>query len=100
MENVFAQIGAEISTDASSEEPFVKPKRCAFVFISAESGSCKCALENLKKIDAVKEVYLAKGAYELVAKVNGDSLDQLREIIGRQIRTLNGIKSTLTLTVV
>lgn len=100
MENVFAEMGAQISTATSKEETFEKPKRSAFVFITAESDSCNCALEDLRRIEEVKEVYLARGAYDLVAKVNGESFDQLREIIGKRIRNLSSIKSTLTLTVI
>ncbi len=100
MENVFAQIGAEITTESSPDETLIKPKRSAFVFITAEGDSCHCALEDLRKIDGVEEVYLARGAYDLVAKVHGESLDHIREIIGKQIRNLSSIKSTLTLTVI
>jgi DNA-binding Lrp family transcriptional regulator len=96
MENVFAEMGAQITTGG-----LVKPKRSAFVFITAESDdSCHCALEDLRRMEEVQEVYLAKGAYDLVAKVNGESLDQLREIISKRIRNLSSIKSTLTLTIV
>lgn len=57
-------------------------------------------LEDLRKIDEVKEVYLAHGAYDLIAKVSGESFDQLREIVYTRIRNLSNIKSTLTLTII
>jgi DNA-binding Lrp family transcriptional regulator len=97
LENVF-EVGAEISTSASVEKPPVKIKRSAFVFITAESDFSQVALEDLRKISEVKEVYLARGAYDLVAKVTGESFEHVREVVQTQIGNLSGIKSTLTLT--
>ncbi len=99
MESVFADVRAEISA-TPSEESFLKLKRSAFVFITAESDSSQAALDDLKKIDEVQEVYLARGAYDIVAKVSGDSLEHLREDVLKRIRNLSSIRATLTLTVV
>ncbi len=98
MENVFAE-RPEISATVSAE-PVLKLKRSAFVFITAQSDESHSALEDLRKLKAVDEVYLARGAYDLVVKVSGDSLEHLREDVLRQIRNLSSIKSTLTLTVI
>jgi DNA-binding Lrp family transcriptional regulator len=99
LENIFADIDA-VSTSSAVTEDSVKLKRSAFIFITAESDSSHAALEELRKIDAVEEVYLARGAYDIVAKVTGESLDHVREVVQRQIRNLDTIKSTLTLTVI
>lgn len=93
-------MGTEISSKYSEEETFNKPKRSAFVFITTESEASHLALEDLRKIEEVKEVYLAHGAYDLVAKVSGESFEHLREIVQSRIRNLSNIKSTLTLTVI
>ncbi len=100
MENVLVDMGAKISSKYSEEETFNKPKRSAFVFITTESDDSHLALEDLRKIDEVKEVYLAHGAYDLVVKVSGESFDYLREIVSTRIRNLSNIKSTLTLTLI
>ena len=100
MENVFVDVGTEISSKFSEDKSLVKPKRSAFVFITTESDASYLALEDLKKIDEVKEVYLSRGAYDLVAKVSGESFDSLREIVHTRIGNLSNIKSTLTLTVI
>lgn len=99
MESVFADIG-EISTSYAVEKTLEKPKRSAFVFITAESDSSHIALEDLRKIEEVKEVYLAKGAYDLIARISGESLDHLRENVLKRIKNLSSIKSTLTLTII
>ena len=102
METVFAERPKpELEIKAALvEAPVLRQKRSAFVFITAESDESHLALEDLRKLDAVEEVYLARGAYDLVAKVSGDSMEYLREEVLKQIRNLTSIKSTLTLTVI
>jgi DNA-binding Lrp family transcriptional regulator len=99
LENVFVDRTATISAIAS-DEAHLKPKRSAFVFITADSESSHIALEGLRKMAEVQEVYLAHGAYDLVAKVSGESLEHLREDVLKRIRSLHSVKSTLTLTVI
>ena len=99
MENVFVDRAATISASASDEAP-LKLKRSAFVFITADSESSHIALEDLRRMSEVQEVYLARGAYDLVAKVSGESLEHLREDVLKRIRGLHSVKSTLTLTVI
>ena len=100
MENVFVDIGAELTSKYSDEETPVKPKRSAFVFMTTQSDASHLAVKDLKKITEVKEVYLAHGAYDIVAKISGESFDHVREIVSTRIGNLSNIKSTLTLTVI
>ncbi len=100
MESIFVDTETQVGNEYSEEDIFEKPKRSAFVFITTESDAGDMALEELRKIREVKEVYLAHGAYDLVAKVSGESFDHLREITLRQIKNLSSVKSTLTLTLV
>ncbi len=100
LENVFEDMGTEINSRYSPEQTLDKPKRSAFVFITTDINSSYLAFEELKKINEIKEVYLAQGAYDLIAKVSGESFESLIEIIHRRIRNLSGITSTLTLTLI
>jgi DNA-binding Lrp family transcriptional regulator len=99
LENILIEQRPIIST-ATVEEPVLKPNRSAFIFITAEAESSHLALADLKKIDEVQEVYLALGAYDLVAKVRGESLDHIKDNVLKRIRNISTIKSTLTLTVI
>jgi DNA-binding Lrp family transcriptional regulator len=100
LENVFLDMGTEISSNFSEEKNSDKFKRSAFVFITAESDASHAAIEDLRKIDEVKEVYIAHGAYDIIAKVSGSSFDNLREIIHKRIGNVSSIKSTLILTII
>jgi DNA-binding Lrp family transcriptional regulator len=74
--------------------------RKAFVFITTDPELCDCAMDDLRKIEGVMEVYLSRGTYDIVAKVAGESIEHLRELVFSKIKNLPSIKSTLTLTVV
>jgi Lrp/AsnC family transcriptional regulator, regulator for asnA, asnC and gidA len=101
MENVFSDTESAISLDSYVNEPAItKPIRSAFVFINTDEDSVDLALDSLKQIDGVNEVYLSRGAYDIVAKVSGESMDHLREIIFHKIKNVSTVKSTLTLTVI
>lgn len=71
----------------------------AFVLINAELGGEEALIQELKKIDLVKEVYVVYGVYDLVAKIEADSMDKLKEAITWKIRRIDKIKSTLTMIV-
>jgi DNA-binding Lrp family transcriptional regulator len=72
----------------------------AFVLINAEIGSEDEVVGELRKITNVKESYVVYGVYDLVAKVEADSMDKLKEIVTWKIRRLDKVRSTLTMIVV
>lgn len=72
----------------------------AFVLLNAEIGSEDEVVKELRKIANVKESYAAYGAYDIVAKVEAESMEKLKEIINGKIRRLNKVRSTLTMVVV
>ena len=72
----------------------------AFVLINTEIGSENEVLEDLKKIDAVKEAYMVYGVYDVVAKVSANTMDKLKEIVTWHVRRLDKVRSTLTMIVI
>jgi DNA-binding Lrp family transcriptional regulator len=72
----------------------------AFVLINAEIGSEDEVVGELRKITNVKESYVVYGVYDLVAKVEAESMDKLKEIVTWKIRRLDKVRSTLTMIVV
>ena len=68
----------------------------AFVLINTETGSEQEVLDELRKIDAVKESYLVYGVYDIVAKIGADTMDKLNEIV-TWVRSLDKIRATITL---
>ena len=72
----------------------------AFVLINTEAGSESEVLDELKKIDAVKESYMVYGVYDVVAKVGADTMEKLKEIVTWKVRRLDKVRSTLTMIVI
>ena len=69
----------------------------AFVLINAEIGGEQEVIEALKKIKNVKEAYLVYGVYDIIAKVEAETMDKLKEAITWNIRRLVKVRSTLTM---
>ena len=72
----------------------------AYVLITTESDSVNSVLESLKRIDAVEETYMVYGVYDIIATVKAETMDKLREIITWNLRSLDKVRSTLTMIVV
>jgi DNA-binding Lrp family transcriptional regulator len=71
----------------------------AFVLINAELGKEKGILKELRSISSVKEAHFVYGVYDIIAKVEAESMEKLKEIVTFKIRRLTDVRSTLTMTV-
>jgi DNA-binding Lrp family transcriptional regulator len=71
----------------------------AFVLMNAELGSEDSLVNDLKKLESVREVYQVYGVYDIVAQVEADTMEKVKETITWKLRKLNGVKSTLTMIV-
>ena len=68
----------------------------AFVMINTELGSEKEVLDEIRKIDEVKESCIVYGIHDIAAKIGADTMDKLDEII-TWVRNLDKIRATVTL---
>ena len=69
----------------------------AFILVNTEVGSESKVVKSLRKIEAVKEAYLIFGVYDIVAKVEAETMENLKEIIKHKVRKQDKVHSTLTL---
>ena len=72
----------------------------AYVLITTETGAVDIVLESLKKMESVKETYMVYGVYDIIATVKADTMDKLKEIVTWNLRSLEKVRSTLTMIVV
>jgi len=70
-----------------------------FVLINCETSHVDYVIEQLKKIDAVKEIQGVFGMYDVIIKIKVDDKDIFTKVISVQVRTIDKVKSTLTLMV-
>ena len=68
----------------------------AFVFMNIDPGTEIAVLKILREVPEVKEAYFVYGVYDVVAKVQADSMVRLKEVISLKIRKLDKIRTTLT----
>lgn len=69
----------------------------AYVLVNCDLGSEEDIIEDLKHIDSVKEINGTFGAYDIIAKVENQDREKLRDTITWNIRKLTHVRSTLTL---
>ena len=53
----------------------------AYVLINCELGSEEAIIGQLKGLEGVKEVHGTFGAYDILAKIESDTVEKLRETI-------------------
>ena len=57
----------------------------AFVLINTEIGAEEEILNELNKVPNVKEAYVVYGLYDIVAKVEAETMNKLKEVISWRI---------------
>ena len=72
----------------------------AYITISTEVGVEREVMDRLSVLPEVKEVHEVYGVYDLVVRVETDKISELKEALGEKIRSLDGVRSTLTMIVI
>lgn len=78
----------------------------AFVLINTEIGAESDVLGQLKKVEGVKgkdgkdNAFAVYGVYDIVAMVEAETMDKLKDTVTWKIRRLDKVRSTLTMIVV
>lgn len=69
----------------------------AYVLFSVGSGAEDQVRKDLKKIKGVQEVYVSYGVYDVIVKINTDSMEELKQLVSHRLRKVDNVRSTLTL---
>ncbi|MCD6301569.1 MAG: Lrp/AsnC ligand binding domain-containing protein [Staphylothermus sp.] len=75
-------------------------KAGAIVLIQTDIGAESRVMEELMKIPEIKEAYIVYGIYDIIVKIEADSLEKIREVITNRIRKLPDIRTTSTMVIV
>jgi len=62
-----------------------------------EPGAEGKVLERLRSFGLVNEAYVSYGVYDLIIRLNADTMEQLKEAVSHKIRTTDQVRSTDTL---
>lgn len=72
----------------------------AYVLINCDLGSEEGIIKEIKGLEGVKEVKGTYGVYDVIAKVESDNMEALKDIITWKIRRMPKVRSTVTLIVI
>lgn len=72
----------------------------AIVLINTDAGGEEEVFDKLKNMKEITEVHVVYGVYDIVAKVESDSLDKLKDFVTNTVRKLPKVRSTLTMIIV
>jgi len=72
----------------------------AIVLIQTDIGAETRVMDELYSIPEVQEVYVIYGIYDVVAIIEAENLEKVRDIITNKIRKLPEIRTTSTMIVV
>ena len=68
-----------------------------YVLVNCDLGSEDSVLDELQRIPEVTEASPVYGPYDIVVRVQSDSMEKLREVVTWQVRRTGHVKSTITL---
>jgi len=71
-----------------------------YVLVNVDPGYEEKVLSAVRKVEQVKDCHRVYGVYDMVVKVESNSMDSLKEIVTWKIRRLEGVRSTLTAIVI
>ncbi|GAG38308.1 unnamed protein product, partial [marine sediment metagenome] len=65
----------------------------AFVLINVEIGSEDEVLRSLKPISEVKEAHLVYGVYDIIARIETETMQELKDAVSWKIRRVDKVRS-------
>ncbi|MBU2530247.1 MAG: Lrp/AsnC ligand binding domain-containing protein [Elusimicrobiota bacterium] len=69
----------------------------AFVLCKLIAGLEQKAIQQIKNIRGIKDVYLTFGGWDAILVAESDTIDKLSALLVREIRGIHGVQSTETL---
>jgi DNA-binding Lrp family transcriptional regulator len=68
----------------------------AFLFINAELLFMEDVINKLKEVPEIADVYKVQGIYDIIARINSDTEEKLKELVSERIRRIDKITGTVT----
>ena len=71
----------------------------AYILINTEPEKMEQVAKEIRKIKGVIEASMVYGVYDIVAKIQTETMDTLKEIVGSRIRRMESVRSSVTMIV-
>ena len=72
----------------------------AYLLLNVETGSEVDVIKSLEPLKEVKEARMVYGVYDLVVRVETETMEELKNAVSWTIRRLDRVRSTMTMIVV
>jgi DNA-binding Lrp family transcriptional regulator len=69
----------------------------AYVLFTTGLGAETEVMNDMKMIVEIKEAHMVYGVYDIIARIEADTIEDLKNIISWKVRRLNRVRSTLTM---
>ncbi len=69
----------------------------AYVLLTTDLGAETEVMKDMKMIVEIKEAHMVYGVYDIIARIEADTMEDLKNIISWKVRRLNRVRSTLTM---
>ena len=91
-----ANWGNKTSYTGNKGERLVK----ALVFVNTEPGREKEMLQKLRETKGIKEAYVLFGVYDMVAVIEVDTVESVKEVVYANIRRMEGTFFSMSMIVI
>ena len=69
----------------------------AYVLLNTYLGAETEVMKEMKMIVEIKEAHMVYGVYDIIARIEADTMEDLKNIISWKVRRINRVRSTLTM---
>ncbi len=69
----------------------------AYVLLTTDLGAETEVMKDMKIIVEIKEAHMVYGVYDIIARIEADTMEDLKNIISWKVRRLSRVRSTLTM---
>jgi DNA-binding Lrp family transcriptional regulator len=72
----------------------------AYLLLNVETGTEEEVMNSLKDLQEVKEARMVYGVYDIIVRVETETMEELKNVVSWTIRRLDRVRSTMTMIVV
>jgi DNA-binding Lrp family transcriptional regulator len=69
----------------------------AYVLINTEPKNMEKVVATLEELDSVVEIFPVYGVYDVIAKIQAETMGKLKDIVTWKVRSLDDVRSTITM---
>jgi len=72
----------------------------AYLLLNVETGTEEEVMRSLKPVPEVQEARMVYGIYDIIIRVEAETMEEMKNVVNGRIRHLYRIRSTMTMIVV